>query len=163
MPQIAQVGATYASQIFWLLLTFGLTFFVVGMVIFPKAQGTVRLRDDKIKGDLAAARAANAAADTLEEEHRQRANAVRADAQARLAEAKAAATRDREGKLAAADAELKAQAEAAEAAIAVRQGEAEAELETVAAEAARDIAARLAGAEVSEAAAREQVKAVMHG
>ncbi|HKR91574.1 MAG TPA: ATPase, partial [Novosphingobium sp.] len=29
MPQIAQLGEFYASQIFWLLVFFGLTFFVV--------------------------------------------------------------------------------------------------------------------------------------
>ncbi|MBP6111483.1 MAG: ATPase, partial [Sphingobium sp.] len=38
MPQIAQLAATYSSQIFWLLLTFGFVFFVIGLGMVPKVQ-----------------------------------------------------------------------------------------------------------------------------
>ena len=31
VPQISQLAATWASQIFWLLVTFGAVFFIVGM------------------------------------------------------------------------------------------------------------------------------------
>ncbi|MDZ4275696.1 MAG: ATPase, partial [Erythrobacter sp.] len=41
MPQIAQLADTYASQIFWLLVFFGLTFFVVGRGMVPKVMSTV--------------------------------------------------------------------------------------------------------------------------
>ncbi|RZM11681.1 MAG: ATPase, partial [Sphingomonas sp.] len=41
MPQLSQVAATYASQIFWLLVTFGLLYFVVGrgMGILTRLDG----------------------------------------------------------------------------------------------------------------------------
>ena len=63
MPQIAQIAETYSSQIFWLLLTFGFVFFVIGLGMVPKVQGTADARDAKISGDLDAAKAAFARAD----------------------------------------------------------------------------------------------------
>lgn len=72
MPQIAQLAATYSSQIFWLLLTFGFVFFVIGLGMVPKVQSTVDARDKKIADDLEAARAGSAAADALEADWRAR-------------------------------------------------------------------------------------------
>ncbi len=57
MPQIAQLAATYSSQIFWMLLTFGFVFFVIGLGMVPKVQSTVAQRDQKIGDDLEAAKA----------------------------------------------------------------------------------------------------------
>ena len=65
MPQIAQIAETYSSQIFWLLLTFGFVFFVIGLGMVPKVQGTADARDAKISGDLDAAKAAFARADAV--------------------------------------------------------------------------------------------------
>ena len=62
MPQISQLAATYASQIFWLLLTFGLVFLVVGRGMLPRVQRTIADRDSTIQGDLTAAAAARDAA-----------------------------------------------------------------------------------------------------
>jgi F-type H+-transporting ATPase subunit b len=58
MPQIAQLAETYASQVFWLLLFFGFTFFVIGRGMVPKVMATVDLRERQISDDLAAAEAA---------------------------------------------------------------------------------------------------------
>ena len=58
MPQIAQIAETYASQIFWMLLTFGFVFFVIGQGMVPKVQATADAHDAKITGDLDAAKAA---------------------------------------------------------------------------------------------------------
>ena len=66
MPQIAQIAETYASQIFWLLLTFGFVFFVIGLGMVPKVQATMEGRDAKITGDLDGAKAAFARADESE-------------------------------------------------------------------------------------------------
>ena len=62
MPQISQLAATYASQIFWLLLTFGFVFFVIGLGMVPKVQGTIDSRDKSVADDLAAAEAARTGA-----------------------------------------------------------------------------------------------------
>jgi len=63
MPQIEQLAATWGSQVFWLVLTFGIVFLVVGLGMVPKVQGTVDKRDQGIAADLAAADQARQAAD----------------------------------------------------------------------------------------------------
>lgn len=161
MPQIAQLAATYSSQIFWILLTFGFVFFVIGLGMVPKVQSTVDLRDRKIADDLAAARENSAAADALEADWRTQENEARAAAQARLAAAKADATRDREARLAKADAAIGETIAGAEARIADSRAKALGDIEAVAAEAAADIVRRLAGTDVSADAALKAVKAVI--
>ena len=67
MPQIAQLAATYSSQIFWLLIFFGFTFFAVGRGMVPKVMDTVAQRDKQIADDLLAAERARKQADEEEE------------------------------------------------------------------------------------------------
>lgn len=164
MPQIVQIADTISSQVFWLLVFFGLTFLVVGLGMVPKIMGTVDLRDQQIAGDLAAAQAARDAADSEEEAWRKRENENRAAAQGLIAEAKAKAAKAAETKLAKAQAKLDKQLAEAEAAIEAARTSAMAEIEGVAADAARDIVARIAGADIEPAAAEAAVKEVMaHG
>src|SRR5688500_15225845 len=99
MPQIAQIVATYASQIFWLLVVFGLIYFVIGRGMLPKIEATVEARDAKIASDLAEASRARAAADATEEAWRQQMAEARAAAQAETAAAKAKATADAEARV----------------------------------------------------------------
>ncbi len=164
MPQIAQLADTYASQVFWLLIFFGFTFFVIGMGMVPKIMGTVELRDAQIAGDLAAAQAARDAASAEEEAWKKREADNRAAAQGLIAEAKAKAARDAESKLARAQTKIDARIAEAEGQIAAARTSAMAEIEGVAAEAAQDIVARLAGAKVDKRTARSAVKEAMaHG
>jgi F-type H+-transporting ATPase subunit b len=163
MPQIEQVAATYASQIFWLLLTFGLVFLVVGLGIVPKVAGTIDDRDRIVTDDLAAAEAARVAADETEERWRVQENAARAAAQARLAQAREAGSANTAQTLAKAQGEVEAKVAAAEARIADASAAARAEIEAMAADAARELVARLSGAEVSVAEAQNAVKAALHG
>lgn len=161
MPQIAQLAETWSSQIFWLLLIFGLVFFVVGRGMVPRVLGTVELRDKQIAGDLAAARAARDAADEAEAAFRQRENANRASAQALVSEAKAKAALATEAKLAEVQGGIDASLAEAEARIADSRAAAASEIEAVAAEAAQDIVSRIAGIKVTPAAARGAVKKVL--
>jgi F-type H+-transporting ATPase subunit b len=158
MPQIAQLAETYSSQIFWLLVFFGITFFLVGRGMVPKVMETVGLRDKQIADDLAAAQAARDAADEQEEAWRERENANRAKAQALIAEAKSKAAASSEKKLAAAQARLDEQLEAAQAEIEAARNSAMAEIEDVATAAAQDIIARLAGTKVDKRTVRSAVK-----
>lgn len=164
MPQIAQLAETYSSQIFWLLVIFGLVFFVIGRGMLPKVMDTVGMRDSQIADDLAAAQAAREQADEQEEAWRRRENENRANAQALVNEAKASARAEAEARLAEAQARLDTQLAEAEARIAASKAEAAAEIESVATEAAQDIVARLAGIEVTQPAAQDAVKKAMaHG
>lgn len=161
MPQIAQLPEIWSSQLFWLLVIFGLVYLVVGKGMVPKVMDTVGLRDKQIADDLAAAQAARDSADEAEEAWRKRENDNRAAAQQVVAKAKAKAQASTEKKLATVQAGIDTRLEEAEARIAASRAEAAAEIETVAAEAAQDIAQRLANVAVSEVSAKAAVKKVM--
>jgi len=164
MPQIAQLADTYASQIFWLLLTFGFVFFVVGLGMVPKIQGTVDAREGKIAKDLETAKAATERADAIEEEYRTRSNESRAAAQALIVDAKSKATKATEKQLATADARIADILAKAEAEVKAASNAALTEIETVAADAAQDMVAKISGAKASPTAARAAVKAALaHG
>ncbi|WP_448663539.1 ATPase [Sphingomonas sp. CJ20] len=163
MPQIEQIAATYASQIFWVLVTFGLVFLVVGLGILPKVLSTVDERDNTISGDLAAAEAARTVADETEARWRTQENAAREAVQARIAEARARGAEAAAATAAAARTETEARIAEAEVRIATATAAATAEIEAAAADAAREIVARLSGAEVTAAEAQTAVKAALHG
>jgi len=163
MPQISQLAETYGSQIFWLLVTFGLVYVLIGRAMAPRVVATVEQRDQAVAADLASAEAARAAADQAEEQWRQQENAAREQAKRKLAEARAAGAKASEQRLAATNAELDARMQEAEQRIAAAKGEAMREIEAVAAAAARDIVVRVAGTEVDEAEARRTIERMLHG
>ena len=161
MPQIAQILETYASQFFWMLLVFGILYFVIGRGMVSKIDANVEARDRKIADDLAAAEKARAEADGLVAGGSETMNAARGEAQAKAAAAKAKGAKDAEARLAKADAEVAAKLAAAEADLAKARSKAMAGIENVAAEAAADIVAKISGAKVSAAQAATAVKAVL--
>ena len=163
MPQIAQLSETYASQIFWLLLFFGFTFFVIGRGMVPRVMATVSARDSQISQDLAAAEAARRASNDAEAAWKQAADKQRSEAQALIAAAKLDAARATETRLAAANSTIDARLGEAEARINAARASALAEIETVASEAAGDIVSRLAGLTIDADAARSAVKEVLNG
>ena len=164
MPQLSQVAATYASQIFWLLVTFGLLYFVVGRGMVPKIVSTIDAREARIAGDLAAAEAARASADVTEAAWKAEMDAARATAAAETAKAKAEATMAAEHQVKAADADLAERLGHHDLAIANAKGQALANIENVAAEAAQDIVARIAGLTVDMNQAANAVREVRaHG
>lgn len=146
-----------------MLLTFGFVFLVIGRGMLPKIEATVDARDRKVADDLAAAKAAHASADNLEESYRQQSDASRAAAQKAVQDAKDKAARDAENRLAKVDAELAEKLTAAEADVGAARKSAMAEIESVAAEAASELVAKLSGAKVAAADAKAAVKAVLHG
>lgn len=158
MPQIAQLAETYSSQFFWLVVFFGITFFLIGRGMVPKVMDTVAMRDQQIASDLAAAQAARDTADEREEEWRKRENDNRATAQGLIAQAKADAAIASEKKIAAAQKRLDKKLAEADARISDARSAAMAEVENVAADATQDIVARLAGAKVDAATAQAAVK-----
>ena len=161
MPQISQILETYASQFFWLLIVFGLIYFVIGKGMLPKIDATVDARDAKIAGDLAAAEKARAGAKDLEGAWQAELAQTRSAAQAEAQKAKASAQKDAENRLSKADAEIAAKAAEAEAAIAKARASALAGIDAVAAEAAQDIVAKVSGVNVTPAQATAAVKTVL--
>ncbi len=164
MPQIAQLGEVWSSQIFWMLVTFGFVFFVIGLGMVPKVQSTVDARDAKISGDLAAAKAAFARGDAIEADYRARENESRAAAQSLVAGSKAQAAKATEARIKAEDAVIADKVAVAEAKIAAASAAALTQIEAVATEAAQDMVARISGITPSPEAANQAVKAALaHG
>jgi F-type H+-transporting ATPase subunit b len=165
MPQIRQLtdDGFVSSQIFWLLIVFGLVYVVVGRMMATKVVSTVEQRDKAVTDDLVAAEAARTAADAAEEQWRAQENAAREQAKRKLAEARAAGSKATEQRLGAARAELDARTAEAEQRIAASRTAAMSEIDAVAAEAARDMVLRVAGTEVEISDARRAVESVGHG
>lgn len=164
MPQISQLASTYASQIFWLLITFGILYFGIGRVMVPRIIATVDARDARIADDLAAAEQSRVAADVIEEAWRAEMDAARAAAQAETARAKQQATHSAEVQVRAADVDLAERLAHHDLAVANAKNEAMTNLQSVAAEAAQQLVARLSGVQVSMDAATDAVrKAMAHG
>jgi len=88
---------TFPSQVFWLVVSFGLLYLLMSRLVLPRIGNTIEAREGKIQGDLAAAQAANDAARVAAEaeakaiaEARTRASAsVHAAAEAAAAETSA--------------------------------------------------------------------------
>lgn len=164
MPQIAQIGEIYASQLFWLVVFFGLIFTVIGIGMMPKIQSTVDARNARIAADLQEAETARETADRLEDVYRERMDQSRAEAARLAAEAKTQSARATEARVAEADKAIGAKIEAAGVRIAEVRASARAELQAVAAQATQAMVDRVAGLRVDEAAASSAVaQELAHG
>ena len=157
MPQLSQLALVYQSQWFWLLLVLAVIYFFVGRGIVPKVEATVDLRDAQIAADLAEAERLREEADATEEGWRAKINAAHAEAHELAHAAKDRSLRDTEKKVAAADKKLAGEADKAAAALDEARKDALGEIEAMAAEAAREIVAKLTGADVDAKTARTAV------
>ena len=161
MPQIAQISEIFASQLFWLVVVFGLIYVVIGRGMLPKIEATVEARDRKIADDLAEAERARARADEVEELVRQQTERNRAEAAKVTQAAKDEAARENERRLKDADAATEGRVSEAEGRIRAAAAAAMAEIETVAAEAAEQMVQRLSGATVSRDEAQTAVRVAL--
>ena len=163
MPQIEQLSQIFFSQLFWLLLVFGIIYFWIGRGMVPKIQSVVEDRDRKIADDLAAAQSAREQAEAAEEAYRERIDASRSEAMKVAQEAKTQAALDTEKRLKVIDEQIGTRVVEAETRIRAAAEAARRELEPVAAEAASELVTKLTGQNISARDAEPTVKAVLHG
>ena len=117
MPQINQLAEIFFSQLFWLLIVFGIIYFGIARGMVPKIQSAVDAREKNIADDLQRAEAARAEAEATEEAWRERMDAARAEAAKLSQEAKQASARDTEAKVKKAADKINLKVEKAEAKI----------------------------------------------
>lgn len=158
MPQLNQLSDVILSQLFWLAITLGFIYFVIGRGMVPRIQSTVDKRDQRIAEDLAAAEAARTKADEIEEAYRLAMDASRAEAMKATAAAKQEAARKIEKRVTKANAANQAKLEKAEARIRAASEAARTEMAALAAEMTQDIAAKVAGLKVAKAEALRAVE-----
>ena len=163
MPQINQLPDIFFSQLFWLLVVFGIIYFWIGRGMVPKIQSVVEDRDRKIADDLAAAQRAREQAEAVEIAYRERIDASRSEAMKVAQEAKHQAALDTEKRLKTIDEKIGKRVAEAEEKIRAAADAARRELEPVAAEAASELVAKLTGQKIASKDAEPAVKAVLHG
>lgn len=158
MPQL-EVW-TYPSQIFWLIVTFSVLYYLLSRKALPRISEILEARQDRIAADLDQAQrlrreaeAALAAYEKAIAEAQAEAHRILTEAQNRL-QAEAA---ERQAEL---DRQLAAQLAEAERRIASARDRALAELEEAAVGAAQAAAERLAGIQVPAEAARRALQSV---
>jgi F-type H+-transporting ATPase subunit b len=128
MPQLD--FSTFPSQIFWLLVSLGVLYYVITKVALPRIAGAIEDRHDAIEDDLDRAAEFKRRAGDAEKAYEAALAAAKAKAQAIAAAARADIQKDLEKAMAKADAE-----------IAARSAEAEKRLAEIRAAAADSVAA----------------------
>lgn len=143
MPQL-NVG-TFDNQVFWLLVTLVVIYFVLSRVALPRIAAILAERQGTITNDIAAAEDLKAKAEAAEAAYDKALADARAEAQRIAGETKAAIQADLDVAIEKADAEIAAKAAESEKAIAdIRAGAQEA-VKEVAKDAAKDIVAVMGG------------------
>jgi F-type H+-transporting ATPase subunit b len=141
--------ATFAGQILWLAIFFGLLYWLMSKIALPRVAGTLQARDEKIAGDLKAAQAARDQADASRVAHEKTLAEAksRSQAMAQSASAEAAAALDARRKSLTAD--LDAKLAASEKQIGEMRAKAMSNVDDIARDAAQLIVRQLSGHEVS--------------
>jgi F-type H+-transporting ATPase subunit b len=158
MPQF-DFAHVFWPQVAWLAVFFAVLYFGVVRLTLPKLGKVMSEREDKIAGDLAAAKAAKQVADETDARYHAEMAASRDAARAAIGDAKAKAAKTTEARLADAAAAAEARIGEAEARIAKSVKSAEAALRDAAAESAQAIVAKLTGSEPKLDAAKAAVPA----
>ena len=143
MPQLN--AATYASQLFWLVVSFLLLLFVVSTLAAPRLKRIQGERAAKTGGDIAAAEAARARSQAHELALTERTARAHESARAELARATEAASARSSAALGELAHRLHARLAEAEASLGERRRAAEAELDGSARDLAAELVQRLAG------------------
>jgi F-type H+-transporting ATPase subunit b len=155
MPQFE---APIVTQVFWLLVSFGLLYWLLVRRALPRLAEILEARQDRIAADLdRAAEMRREAEEALAEYEKLLADA-QAKAQARLAEVHTRLSAEAAERRAGLEAELHARQQAAEARIAEARTSALDEIDGVAAELAQAATERLIGVKVTKKQALAAVK-----
>jgi F-type H+-transporting ATPase subunit b len=157
MPQLNFGHPLVISQVVWLLIIFGLLYYVMANYALPQVAGVLEERRRRIEGDLEAAQASKRSADAAMTEHQASTARARAEAQAAIAAAVQQAQAEAAAKAEALNARLASQIEAAERRIAAARDGAMGALRQVATETTDAMVTRLIGGATDRAAVERAV------
>jgi F-type H+-transporting ATPase subunit b len=137
--------STYAAQLVWLAITFGVLYYMMAKVIVPRLSGMIEKRRQVIASDLDEAAAMRSRAEEAGAAYDKALNEARAKAQAIALETRSALTSETDTKRKALEADLAAKLAASDAQIRTRTAEAMTNVNAIAAEAAGTIVEHLTG------------------
>mgnify|MGYP006290111989 CR=1 FL=1 len=154
MPQLD--FSTYGNQIFWLLVTLVVIYFILSRIALPRIAAVLAERKGTISNDIAAAEDLKAKAAEAEEAYDKALADARAEAGRIVAEAKAEIKADLDAAMQEADAEIAAMSAEGEKKIAEIQANATESVKEVAKDTAKEVVAAMG----TEADARTVTAAV---
>jgi F-type H+-transporting ATPase subunit b len=159
MPQLDP--SHFASQIFWLVVSFALLYFLMSRVALPRIAGVIEQRDQRIKSDLDRAEKVKADADAALATYQKTISDTRAKAQAELQQGQAAIAAETARRDAEFGKRMAERTKAAEDGIAQAKTRALADLRSVGAEVTNSVLAKVAGLSVPSAQVQAAVDAAM--
>jgi F-type H+-transporting ATPase subunit b len=136
-------SSTFASQLFWLALTFGVFYWLLSTKILPRLSKILEARSDRIARDLAEAQRLKGETDAAIAGYEQSLSEARRKAQAIAGETRVALTAQLDQSRATAEQGLAAKTTEAEGRIAEIKAKAMADVGAIATEAAADVVAAL--------------------
>ncbi len=143
MPQLD--FSTWPNQIFWLLVTLVVIYFVLSRIALPRISAVLADRKGTITNDLAAAEELKQRAVAAEKAYNDALTSARSEAAKIVAQAKAEIQKDLDAATAKADAEIAARTAESEKTIAVIRDGAAAAVNDVARDVAAELVATLGG------------------
>src|SRR5215475_5863648 len=152
---------TFASQLLWLAIAFGLLYLIASKLALPRVGGIIADRRARIDGDLAEAAHMKEAADAAIASYEKSLADARARAQALAAETREKVNAQAEARRKEVEANLHAKLADAEKAIAKTRTAAMASVQGIAKDAAVAIVTQLTGKAPTEEAAAAAVKAAL--
>lgn len=159
-PGLPQLDiSTWPSQIFWLVVIFGVGYLMMAKVVTPKIATVLEDRRTRLDGDLGKAREASVEAAKIRAEYEADLDSARNDAAAFARKAAAEAAEAAASVERKADRKLASKIGSAEKKLAITKAEAMKNLNIVAAEAALDAVKELTGLKATKAQAEKMVKA----
>lgn len=161
MPQLN--FDTFPNQIFWLVLSLIVVYFIVSKVILPRIGGVLEERHSVISDYIAQAADFKKQAEQAEADYETALNEARTEAQAIAAEAKAEIQKELDKAVAKADAEIAAKTAESEKAISAIRESATENVREVATATTREIVAALMPSISDDAAVDKAVIARMKG
>ncbi|WP_022727618.1 F0F1 ATP synthase subunit B family protein [Fodinicurvata sediminis] len=160
LPQISQVD-TYASQIFWLFVTFGLLYIVMSRVALPRIGDVIEERRDKIDDDLMRAETIRSEAEDVLAEYEKALSVAREEATGILQKASDEAKAKMDERHEAFSQELAERTREAEERIGAAKTEALKDLASVAADTATATTDKLVGFKPDSKTVEQAVQAEM--
>ena len=150
-------ATTFPSQIFWLVIFFGLLYLLMSRLALPKMAAVLDKRHRTIEGDLAKANALKNETEAAIQSYEKALADARAKAQGIAAETRAKMNAEIDAERAALDKKIAVKTAEAEAKIAAAKASAMKDVGEVAAETAAEIVNELTGASVSKAEAAKAI------
>lgn len=154
---------SFASQLVWLVITFGLLYWLMSRVALPRVAEILETRRSRIEADVEKAAAAQRHADDAAAEYEKTMADAKANAQTTIKDMRDKITAESDARRATLETDLNAKLASAEAAIARTKADAMGNVNAIAEDAAASIVQQLTGSKPDAAQVKSALEALKNG